>query len=382
MATEKIKFALRNTPEMQKLVKDLCPRDNCQSQNEFIDKAIRFYAGYLSAKDAVEVLPPALVAALKGTVQDSEGRIARLLFKLAVELDMLMNILAAELDVSESTLQGARSPGAVRPGGTADRRQHHFPGRGALPEGRVTHGASTHCKDTIHQGPSPKDLSAPEKLCPVHGHTGGAEKPPPPNFQQKENYTRYIASRPRAERVSDHALFSGADEPVVLSQAVKEVANHPGNVWKPIISLRREDAERLGYNNAQAWKNLLSGYAVEMSQAMKIPLEQFRRYAAFHNEGHHPHVHMVCYSADGKSGFLTKDGLAKIKSGLAKEIFRQELTGIYSRQTQRRDSLTAETKNVLEQLIQRIQGGAPESERAGQLLLRLGEKLKTVGGKK
>ena len=108
MAAEKVKFALRITPETQKLVKDLCPRDNCQSQNEFIDKAIRFYAGYLSAKDAVEVLPPALVSVLKGTVQDSEGRIARLLFKLAVEVNMLMNILAAELDVSESTLEGLR----------------------------------------------------------------------------------------------------------------------------------------------------------------------------------------------------------------------------------------------------------------------------------
>ncbi len=210
----------------------------------------------------------------------------------------------------------------------------------------------------------------------------GAEKPLPPNFRQKENYTRYIANRPRAEQVSDHALFSSTDEPVVLSQTVKEVANHPGNVWKPIISLRREDAERLGYNNAQAWKNLLTSFSVEMAQAMKIPLEQFRWYAAFHDEGHHPHVHMVCYSADGKSGFLTNEGLAKIKSGLAKEIFRQELTEIYSRQTQRRDSLTAETKNVLEQLVQRIQDGDPESERAGQLLLRLAEKLKTVGGKK
>lgn len=108
MATEKIKFALRIAPETQKLVKDLCPRDNCQSQNEFIDKAIRFYAGYLSAKDAVEVLPPALVAALKGTVQDSEGRIARLLFKLAVELDMMMNILAAGMEVSEDDLKQLR----------------------------------------------------------------------------------------------------------------------------------------------------------------------------------------------------------------------------------------------------------------------------------
>lgn len=210
----------------------------------------------------------------------------------------------------------------------------------------------------------------------------GAEKPLPPNFQQKENYTRYIASRPRAERVSGHALFSGDDEPVVLSQVVKEVANHTGNVWKPIISLRREDAERLGYDNAQAWKGLLTSFSVEMAQAMKIPLEQFRWYAAFHDEGHHPHVHMVCYSADGKSGFLTKEGLAKIKSGLAKEIFRQELTEIYSRQTQCRDALTKETGAALEQLVQRIQDGAPESEKAGQLLLRLAEKLKTVGGKK
>lgn len=124
MAEEKIKFALRITPETQKLVKDLCLRDNCQSQNEFIDKAIRFYAGYLSAKDAVEVLPPALVSALKGTVQDSEGRIARLLFKLAVEVNMLMNILAAELNTNENTLQWFREQ--YGRGGMADRRKYHF----------------------------------------------------------------------------------------------------------------------------------------------------------------------------------------------------------------------------------------------------------------
>ena len=210
----------------------------------------------------------------------------------------------------------------------------------------------------------------------------GAEKPLSPNFQQKENYTQYIASRPRAERVSDHALFSGADEPVVLSQVVKEVANHPGNVWKPIISLRREDAERLGYDNAMAWKNLLTGYAVEMAQAMKIPLEQFRWYAAFHDEKHHPHVHMVCYSADRKSGFLTKDGLAKIKSGLAKEIFRQELTELYSRQTQRRYDLTKNAGDTLKELVQQMQTKTLENEKIGELLFRLAERLKTVGGKK
>ena len=162
----------------------------------------------------------------------------------------------------------------------------------------------------------------------------------------------------------------------------EEVANHPGNVWLPIISLRREDTQRLGYDNAQAWRNLLSGYAVEMAQAMKIPLDQFRWYGSFHDEGHHTRVHMVCYSADGKSGFLTKDGLAKIKSGLTREIFRQELTELYSRQTQRRDALTKEAVAALEQLVRQIQGGNLEREKASQLLLQLAEKLKTVGGKK
>lgn len=95
MAREKIKFALRIASETQQLVKDLCARDNCQSQNEFIEKAIRFYAGYVSSGEAIDYLPPALVAALRGTVEDSEHRIARLLFKLAVETSMMMNVLAA-----------------------------------------------------------------------------------------------------------------------------------------------------------------------------------------------------------------------------------------------------------------------------------------------
>ena len=210
----------------------------------------------------------------------------------------------------------------------------------------------------------------------------GAEKLPPPNFQQKKNYTDYIATRPRAERMGSHALFSGTDAPIILSQVAEEIANHPGNVWKPIISLQRDDAERLGYNNAQAWKNLLSGYAIEMAQAMKIPIDQFRWYAAFHDEGHHPHVHMVCFSADGKSGFLTKDGLAKIKSGLAKEIFQQELTEVYSRQTQRRNDLTKEAGDTLKNLIQQMRTGTLENEKIGDLLLQLAEKLKTIGGKK
>lgn len=109
MPREKIKFALRISPETQQLVKELCPRDNCQSQNEFIEKAIRFYAGYVSGQEAAAYLPPALVAALRGTLQDSEGRTARLLFKLAVEISMMMNVLAAGMEISEEDLKKLRA---------------------------------------------------------------------------------------------------------------------------------------------------------------------------------------------------------------------------------------------------------------------------------
>jgi hypothetical protein len=104
MSREKVKFALRISPEVQQLVKDMCPRDNCQSQNEFIEKAIRFYAGHLSARDTTELLPTFFFSAIRGAIQDTENRICRLLFKLAVELDMIMNILAADREISDEVL--------------------------------------------------------------------------------------------------------------------------------------------------------------------------------------------------------------------------------------------------------------------------------------
>ena len=199
---------------------------------------------------------------------------------------------------------------------------------------------------------------------------------------KKENYLDYIAKRPRAQRFGSHGLFTGSDDALVLSRVQKEVANHPGVVWLPIISLRREDAARLGYDDAQKWQTLLSSYSVDMAKAMKIPLDQFRWYAAFHDEGTHPHVHMVCYSADGKSGFLTESGIAEIKSGLAKQIFRQDLTEIYSKQTQRRDSLNQDAQKILRQLIQQMQDGTLGNERIAQLMLELSRQLKNVSGKK
>ena len=103
----------------------------------------------------------------------------------------------------------------------------------------------------------------------------------------------YIAKRPRAERRGAHGLFTDADIPINLSKVAEEVANHDGNVWTHIISLRREDAARLGYDNAYAWRNLLRSQAENIAENMKIPLTDLRWYAAYHDESYHPHVHMV-----------------------------------------------------------------------------------------
>ncbi len=199
---------------------------------------------------------------------------------------------------------------------------------------------------------------------------------------KRENYVSYIAQRPRAEHVGVHGLFNGTGDTLVLSKISEEIAYHPGNVWLPIISLRREDAARLGYDNARQWQALLSAYAPQIAEAMKIPWNQFRWYAAFHDEGTHPHVHMVCYSADGHSGFLDKAGIAKIKSGLAQNIFRQELTEIYRQQTRRRDALVQQSGEVMRELTRQMLSGTLENPHIERLMNELAQRLKNTSGKK
>ena len=164
-----------------------------------------------------------------------------------------------------------------------------------------------------------------------------------------DGYLKYIATRPRTERRGDHGLFS-TRYAVSLIETMEEVAAHPGPVWTIILSLRREDASALGYDSAERWRTLLLQHQTKLAQAMKIPWDQFRWYAAFHDESHHPHIHMVCYSADGTSGYLTKQGITDIKSGLAKEIFQNDLTELYQQQTQRRDVLNRDAQEVMREL--------------------------------
>ena len=197
-----------------------------------------------------------------------------------------------------------------------------------------------------------------------------------------DNYLNYIATRPRAQRIGSHGLFTGAEDSLVLAQIAEAVAMHPGNVWLPIISLRRDDAARLGYDKADEWKALLSKYAIDMAEAMKIPWEDFRWYAAFHDEAHHPHVHMVCFSADPSKGFLTKQGIAQIKSGLAKEIFRQDLTELYQKQTQCRNELNTDAQAALREVIESMQSGNIQNVHIEERLQYLADRLRFLSGKK
>ncbi len=153
-------------------------------------------------------------------------------------------------------------------------------------------------------------------------------------------------------------------------------------MWTPIISLRREDAARLGYDNALAWKALLSEKAMELAENLKIHPDHLRWYAAFHNESHHPHVHMICYSTDPREGYLTKQGIKKMKSSLAKEIFRQELIPLYREKTQHRDILKEQAAESMRELIPQMKNGVLQNDRMEHLLIYLAKKLQTVGGKK
>jgi len=201
-------------------------------------------------------------------------------------------------------------------------------------------------------------------------------------LSHQEIYVNYIATRPRAEKLGTHGLFSDDDAPLVLSKVMEEVGQHTGNVWTPIISLRREDADRLGYDNAAAWMALIRKHRNIFAEQMKIDPENLRWYAAFHNEGHHPHCHMLVYSVDHREGYVTKPAIEKMRSGLAREIFQQDLIHVYSEQTEQRNTLAEQSRDALKEIIERMNGGTCKSETIKSLLSHLAERLKHTSGKK
>ena len=197
-----------------------------------------------------------------------------------------------------------------------------------------------------------------------------------------KTYADYIATRPRAQRFGAHGLFSDDGKPVNLRKVSHELNLHEGNVWTAIISLRREDAERLGYDSGERWRDMLRAHAQEFSEQFHIPMENLRWFAAFHNESYHPHVHMIIYSTDTSAGYLSKNNVNNLRSSLGKEIFAQDLVCKYKEQTAHRDSLRTESKELVANIIAQINQGNYDNPVLETKLLELSKKLSETGGKK
>lgn len=196
-----------------------------------------------------------------------------------------------------------------------------------------------------------------------------------------EGYAGYIATRPRAERLGSHGLF-GDEDGVDLESAMSELEQYTGNVWTHIISLKREDAVRLGYDSAKAWRDLLRTHRNDIAAAMNIPPNDFRWYAAFHDEGEHPHVHMMAWSAKPGQAYLSRDGIRQIKSELTNDIFKQELLHLYEQKSDSRDELVQEARKAMLELVQVMKEGICDHPEVECLMLELAMQLETVKGKK
>ena len=201
-------------------------------------------------------------------------------------------------------------------------------------------------------------------------------------FDEKSNYVHYLAYRPRAEKVGEHGLFSYYGEPVVLNSVAEEVAAHEGKVWTAVFSLRREDAARLGYDHAARWQELLNANASLIAEKLHIEPTNFKWYAAFHDEGDHPHVHFVAYAAQPGGEYLAKNCVVQIRSALARQIFKDELQQIYEQQTTARNTLTEDAEAQFKELLAALRSGIGRNEQVEKLLPVLSEQIKNSKGKK
>jgi len=194
-------------------------------------------------------------------------------------------------------------------------------------------------------------------------------------------YMRYIATRPRTEKHGEHGLF-GAEDAIDLEKAMQELQTHEGNVWTIIYSLRREDAARLGYDNAASWRALLRSKQADFAEAMQIPPSQLRWYAAFHDEGEHPHIHMMLWSDDPKYGFLRKDKLLHLQSVLTNMIYADELKEVYVQKDVAYKDVTGATRETMRRIVDRLESVENPPESIRQKLMELALELRTVSGKK
>ena len=198
--------------------------------------------------------------------------------------------------------------------------------------------------------------------------------------ESESGYMSYIAQRPRAEKHGGHGLFSEVDT-TDLKAAKAELKAHGGKVWTFIFSLRREDAERLGYNKAAAWQNLLKQESAAIAEAMRIRTDDFRWYAAYHDEGHHPHVHMMVWSAEPKKGYLTRDGIAAMRSKMTNAIFHEEMKELYIKKDAAYKESVQTAKESLLMYIRMSESSESTDPVIEQKLRELSQTLEQIDGK-
>lgn len=199
---------------------------------------------------------------------------------------------------------------------------------------------------------------------------------------QTKTYADYIATRPRAQRFGTHGLFTDDGVQIKLNEVSENLNQYGGNVWTIIISLRREDAERLSFNTGERWRDMLRSQTSLISENFHIPMQNLRWYAAFHNESHHPHVHLMVYSTEEKQAYLSKQGVMKLRSSFAKDIFAQDLLCVYEKQTEYRDELKGNSSEVIAEIISKINSGAYDNPKLEEMLLSLVDRLSKTSGKK
>ena len=191
----------------------------------------------------------------------------------------------------------------------------------------------------------------------------------------------YMAVRPGVVKLGKHGLFSQTDEPIDLEKAADEVTNHPGYIWTHVVSLHREDAERLGYNNAEAWKSLVRRNVTTIAEAHKIPLSDLQWYAAFHDTGHHPHIHLMVYSK-GQEGYLSKQSIDSLRSAFGNDIFQQEQYHLFQLQTGLREDSKEKSEQKIRDLIAQAEDESAPTEQLQFLFVKLRKQLDQHKGKK
>ncbi len=201
-------------------------------------------------------------------------------------------------------------------------------------------------------------------------------------LDKKENFIDYVANRPGAQQLGEHGLWCSTGKVPVLASVMREVADHQGNVWTPVVSIRREDAVRLGYTNANQWRSAVNALVYDIARGYKIHPDHLRWYAALHEKENSYHIHMVIYSTDPREGYLTKEGIRSIRSAFTRHMFKDELVAIYKKQTEARNVLQADAEAVMQDYIRQMQTGEIHNEKLEQLITELTERLKNTTGRK